>query len=131
MMEVKLINLTPHILRIFNIEDVEYNSKSKSFYLKRKDSYTIPLVLQPGNNIPRVNVTRDVVNTLNGIPVIESNYGEIKNNPESRDGVYYIVSAITANAFRKNNRKDILVPNQIVRDEHGNIIGCASFSSFV
>ena len=128
-MEVKLINLTPHILRIFDADDVEYNSKSKAFYLKKKNSYNIPIVLTPGNNIPRVQISRNETKKLNGIPVIESNYGEIKNYPQKEDGTYYIVSAITANAFRKENRNDILVPNQIVRDEHGQIIGCVSFSS--
>ena len=128
-MDVNLINLTPHILRIFEFDDVEYNAKSKSFYLKKKDKYNIPIILTPGNNIPRVKISRNEVYKLNGIPVIKNCYGEIKNDPIEIDGTYYIVSAITANAFRNKNRNDILVPNQIVRDERGQIIGCVSFSN--
>lgn len=38
---------------------------------------------------------------------------------------YYIVSRMVANALP--NRKDLLVPNELVRDDQGNIIGCRSF----
>tara|TARA_R100001082_G_C4359464_1_gene158596 strand:+ start:1658 stop:2071 length:414 start_codon:yes stop_codon:yes gene_type:complete len=52
-------------------------------------------------------------------------YGE-SNLPDYEEGVYYIVSALVANAYPE--RKDLLMVNDTVRDDDGRIIGCKSFA---
>ena len=52
-------------------------------------------------------------------------YGE-SNLPDYEEGVYYIVSALVANAYPE--RKDLLMVNETIRDDDGRIIGCKSFA---
>ena len=59
------------------------------------------------------------------VPLTKTNYGST-DLPEEKKDVYYIVSALVKNAFPE--RKDLLIPNEIVRDEHYNVLGCRSLS---
>jgi len=47
--------------------------------------------------------------------------GEIEGIPDKQEGVFLIVSPIVANALP--DRDDLLVPDILVRDGQGNIIG--------
>lgn len=59
------------------------------------------------------------------LPIKKIKYGKTENLPEQNNWAYYIVSSIV----KANNpdRKDLIVPNDFVRDDKGNIIGCKSF----
>ena len=57
------------------------------------------------------------------VPVVRKEFGEIINLPAPEEGTIYIVSAIVATAA---NRDDVVCPGNPVRDESGNIIGCAA-----
>lgn len=59
------------------------------------------------------------------VPLTWTKFGST-NLPEQQDDVYYIVSALVKNAFP--DRTDLLIPNEIVRDEGNNVIGCRSFA---
>ena len=48
--------------------------------------------------------------------------------PEQEDGVGLIVSLAVAQEFTE--RKDLFVPNEIIRDEKGRILGCKSLATF-
>lgn len=48
------------------------------------------------------------------------------NLPEEKDDVYYIVSTSVKNAFPE--RLDFIIPNEVVRDNNGMILGYRNFS---
>ena len=73
----------------------------------------------------RVSTKTEVVDSMAGcIPITETQFGEVENLPEYKEGIFYIVSQIVKNACP--DRKDLLVPNETVRDEKGHVKGCRS-----
>lgn len=83
------------------------------------------------HTFPSVSVARCTVKQANagdvfGIPVMKQEYGEVEGLPEEKEGVYYIVSFLVQDALP--DRKDLLVPANLVRDEKGIILGCTAFS---
>jgi len=76
---------------------------------------------------------RDIIKPGMDIPLYVNNFGEIEDLPENNDNCYIIVSRLVKSAMEKDSKyKDILdlyiVPEDIVRDKEGNIIGCKGFS---
>ena len=61
------------------------------------------------------------------IELIQVTSGEIVGLPEPKDGVFYIVSRLVAEASPK--RDDLVFPFGLVRDESGTVIGCRSLGS--
>ena len=100
---MKLVNLTPHPVRLIRADGSE-------------------LVIPPSGTVPRLReVVEDTGMRIDGIPVVRKGFGEIENLPEPQEGVFYIVSALVAQAAR--DRDDLLIPDDLVRDEEGKIIG--------
>ncbi len=73
----------------------------------------------------RCTVQREVAFDLDGIAVNRSVFGEVFGLPEQKAGVWLIVSRIVAEAAKRN---DLLVPDETVRDQRGQIVGCKSFA---
>lgn len=48
---------------------------------------------------------------VDGIPVVETKFGEITGLPEEKEGIYYIVSTIILNEGKKLGRKDLISPD--------------------
>ncbi len=105
----KIINLTPHDVVLIISEE-----RSVTF-----PSYA---AVRP---IPRVSSRTVSDGDIDGFPLTRTEYGEVENLPEPKDGVWYIVSAMVAG--RCPDRRDLVIPNEAVRDEKGRIIGCRSF----
>lgn len=103
---MKLINLTPHAITFVNEDETQI------------------LVVEPSGEIARVSVHTETVGEINGIPITTSVFGEVENLPDPQDGTIYIVSSLVAQ--RCNNRDDVFIPNESVRDDKGRIIGCRS-----
>ena len=59
------------------------------------------------------------------MPLTETSFGDVVDLPAPAPDTLYIVSRLVATAA---NRDDLVVPNGIVRDDNGNIIGCKSLS---
>jgi hypothetical protein len=106
-MTQQLINMTPHPI---NIVDVDKNNLM-----------TIPI---SGSQIRLSTTTVDTGIRVNGIAVTSTKFGQPVGLPELSEGVFYIVSAIVKSALP--NRKDLLVPAEMQRNDSGNIIGCLS-----
>jgi hypothetical protein len=102
-------NLTPHPLT-FLAEDGE----------------TVLTTIPPSGVIPRVREEHapDGTVPLGGveIPVSKIRYTEPEGLPAQEDGVFLVVSLITAQAAP--GRTDLLIPTGQVRGEGGRIIGC-------
>lgn len=105
-----LINLTPHAVTVI-IDD--------------QQQITIP----PSGQVARcteITESNGAVN-LDGfqIPVVKKRFGQVLNLPPKQEGVYYIVSLAVAQAAR---RDDLLIPDELVRDKNGVILGCRRFA---
>ena len=108
-----IINLTPHKI---NIMDEEGNV-IKVFESKGKARAA----------------QKDVeIGMLEGIPIIETTFGEIVDLPEYSQGTYYIVSAITAKVASLSGRstRDLLLPGKTVKNSNGQIIGCQALARY-
>ena len=98
-------NLTPHDVRVLN------------------DNTEVVVTLN-SEGIARVSSETQVVDTLNGVPITETVFGEVTGLPPETEGTYYIVSRMVASAA--SDRRDLLVPGLQVRDEQGRVVGCKS-----
>jgi hypothetical protein len=101
----RIINCTPHVI---NLVDQEGNL-----------IYTV----QPSGWVARCSVDKMQVGDISGIPVYRNVYGEVQNLPCGQDGYIFVVSQLVAQTL-KDHRDDLVVPDDLVRDQHGNIIGC-------
>ena len=57
---------------------------------------------------------------------MEKSFNEVEGLPEPQENTIYIVSALVAGAAK--DRDDLVIPNDIVRDDKGNIIGCKNLA---
>ena len=108
-----IINLTPHEISIVNEE---------GNVIKVFESAGVARAAQ-----------KDVeIGMLEGIPIIETEFGKPVNLPEYNQGTYYIVSAITAKAayLSGRNTQDLLLTAKTVRSGDGQIIGCQALAKY-
>lgn len=61
---------------------------------------------------------------INDISISKTVFGQPEGLPSFQEGIYYIVSQLVKNALP--DRKDLLVPAEVLRDDSGKIIGCQS-----
>ena len=108
-----IINLTPHKI---NIVDEEGN------VVKIFESSGVARAAQ--NDVQ--------IGMLEGIPIIETKFGEPVDLPEYNQGTYYIVSALTAKAasLSGRNTRDLLLTGKTVRNSDGQIIGCQALAKY-
>lgn len=104
------VNLTPHVITLVD------------------DHGNIIASIEPEAQPARCEVTRVVAFSAGGHPVNRTVFGSVYNLPDPVDGVWYITSRIVAEAV---TRKDVLVPDETVRDKDGKIVGCKSFATLV
>ena len=109
----KIINLTPHAVNIVNNDN------------------SVAITIEASGNVARCSQTINTVGNITvnsvAIPVSSSSYGEVVDLPAPQDNIYYIVSRLVMSACP--NRQDLLVPNDLVRDEAGRVIGCRSLAN--
>lgn len=103
---MKIVNLTPHDIHVLRSSG--------------------PITILSNGTSARVQAERIEIDQVNGIPIFNTTYKSIQALPEPLPDTVYIVSAIVAQAAK--DRDDLLVPDDLVRDEVGRIVGCRSFS---
>jgi len=104
---MELINLTPHPL-VFVREQGE------------------ELLLAPAGEPVRVEEQSREVGRLAGLPVKVKKFGALMGLPEPREGTYYVVSALAAQAAWAAGRIDVLAVGDPKRDPDGRIVGAAA-----
>lgn len=64
------------------------------------------------------------------VDVVSTSYGEPEDLPAPQDGIYYVVSILTAQAAKASGRtiEDLLITSDPVRGPDGKIIGCKKFA---
>lgn len=107
---MKIINATPHEVNV-HIGSNVVNFESKFNARCKQESYCV------GN----------IAHGEDYVPITETNFGQVEGLPEPEEGVYYIVSRLVMDAL-KNQRSDLLVPNDIIRNEKNQIVGCGSLA---
>lgn len=103
---MNIINLTPHDVNLLLEDDV---------------------IVFKSEGIARVQQKEVLDEYFDRVPIYKNKYGEVEGLPEEKDGVYYIVSFIVANAL-KDKRNDLLIVTKTERNEKGQIIGCYGFA---
>jgi len=105
---MNIVNLTPHSINIYN--------ENKEMVL------TVP----PSGQIARVGTAKNLVDTVDSIPMFETVVtGEPAGLPERQENTIFIVSGI----FRSNfDREDLYQPGELLRNEAGQPIGCIGLS---
>ena len=100
-----LVNLTSHVLNII-IENTTVN-------------------LETSGTVARVATKEETVGSVEGIPIVKTSFGEVEGIPMEEEGTFYVVSRLVLTA---SERKDLLAPGQLVRNQEGQPIGCKGLS---
>ena len=105
---MKIVNLTPHTV----VVAADFNSSRVEF---------------PSEGIARVTTSATKIDTVNGIEIVATTYGEVEGLPEPETGVVYLVSMVVGNVPAIKLRPDVLCPDTspqaAVRYPNGYIVG--------
>ena len=74
----------------------------------------------------RLSVKTVEAGTADGVKLVKTVFGKPEGLPEFEHGTWIIVSMVVKSALQE--RTDLIVPADVVRNESGQIIGCKSFS---
>lgn len=114
-MNKTVVNLTPHDVNLYvnNNKVVTYPAKYN------KDQQHL---------IPRCEPQSVQVGYLNNtIPMYQTVYGEVNNLPAQTENTVLIVSALVRT--KHPERKDLISPHGLVRDDKQRVIGCTGFDT--
>ncbi len=113
-MTVVIRNLTPHQVVVSPSGDL-----------------TQTLTLESEGSPSRVTVNRTVITYLQvdslAIPIHAVHYDGVPDLPDEVEGTFLVVSRLVAERFLK--RKDLLIPDELIRDDSGTVVACQSLSS--
>jgi hypothetical protein len=86
----------------------------------------------PSSGAARAIQEDAIVGELEGIPLVRSTFGAPTGLPEWEEGVFLIVSAMTAKAAQAAGRRidDLLLTSGAVRDAEGKIVGCTQLALY-
>jgi|688.fasta_scaffold1467787_1 hypothetical protein len=104
---MNVINTTPHGVTILSP-----NGEILNVYPKGDVQVRLSTTTEPCATLP------------DGTPTTKTRFGGASGLPEEKNDTMYIVSQMVQDALPE--RRDLLVPAQIVRDDKGTIIGCLS-----
>lgn len=113
MVNVQLINLTPHVVTLL-VGDEAIEFPSEGCARLGFDSKTKDMIRIQGDS-----------GVAYGFPIEDVNIGEAVGLPAPQEGKMYIVSQLLVNQLP--DRRDLVAPKQLVRDKANNVIGCRSF----
>ena len=103
----EFVNLTPHTICIMDREGAVIRE------------------IPPSGTVARVQTRTILAGEIDGIPVVEHTFGDVKGLPLPRRDTVYLVSSLVLSAVE--DREDVLAPDtsaeSVVRDEAGRIIG--------
>lgn len=112
---MKLVNLTTHEIVIFPARG------------------TTALTIPPSGIVARLSTRREQVNSITAdggflIPINRTVFGDISGLPESEEGTLYIASALLAQAVLTRGRKDVVMVDDTIRNDAGQIVGCRALA---
>lgn len=107
----QIINLTPHTIKVVNADNEVIREYPAS------------------GTLARVATIAKVVDTIDGIPVMETTFGDVTGLPDFQEGIVYLVSLVVAQAV---NRRDLICPDTgpTAYRENGLIVGIRNFTQY-
>ena len=132
---MKIKNLTPHAICIFTASKCVEQKKGNQTTLVLNDGEKPILIIEPENEIARVSsktIYTDPIE-INGVSIPQSKivFGEVEGLPvELEKDTLYIVSAITANAFKAHGHDttQLRLVADTIRNDQGQIVGALSLA---
>ena len=132
---MKIKNLTPHSICIFTASQCVEQKKGNYTTLILKAGEKPVLTIEPEKNIARVSsktIYTDPIE-INGVSIPQSKivFGKVEGLPvELEKDTLYIVSAITANAFKANGHDttQLRLVADTIRNDQGQIVGALSLA---
>ena len=108
---MRIVNLTPHEVKIV-------------------DGGNNVVAVFPSDGVARASQHDVLVDEINSIPVVKTEFGEVLGLPEPAEDTVFIVSRITVEVARARglNTDDLLITSGAVRDDQGRIIGCRALA---
>lgn len=104
------VNTTPHPVHVLDQDG--------------KIVLTVPPATQP----LRLGEVTEPIGQVDGVQIVRKTLGGAAQLPPPKAGVYYVVSLPVAQAVR---RADFVVPDDLVRDDQGRVVGCRRFAVIV
>lgn len=112
--ERKIVNLTPHAIRIYHPDTPDRIDDLACGLL-----YLIP---RSGTVARLATIDLGTWEYIEGVPIAGVGYGHAHDLPDKEAGVHYVVSL--ALALGQPHRDDLLVPYSEVRNADGTVVGC-------
>ena len=103
----EVINLTPHALNVL-LEDESIRT------------------IAPSGTVARVSTITEALAPVDGIPCVQSTFGEVIDLPSAENGKAFVVSRMVLAALP--DRSDLFAPGELVRDAEGKVVGCRGLS---
>jgi len=100
---MKIRNFTPHTVNLLGENEASFKSEG----------------------IARCATTSVKTGEIAGAPIFRTSFGEVTGLPEPKENVFIIVSGLVLSA--SSERKDLICPNDLIRDEKGRVVGCKSW----
>lgn len=128
---MRLVNLTPHTINIYQVTDlVEIGKPGSNQWALPYGDAPQPIRVIPSEGTPatapRVGVNHVPAGAVAGVPLFRAAFGEVYNLPAPVEGTIYIVSALVANAAP--DRKDLATVLGGVKDTAGRVCGCVGLA---
>jgi hypothetical protein len=114
---VRIVNLTPHPIRLYariGDEDIFITEFPPSGIVARCEE-----IVENGEPLC-------IDGCRHPVPVVAKRLGQVQDLPAPKYRTRYIVSLAVAQAAR--DRDDLLIPDDLVRDGQGRVIGCRRFA---
>lgn len=115
----KLVNLTSHPIHILGVDCKTVVLTIPSTGLVRLKANTVWVGTMGLNGMEGFDRF-----TNGGVRFTATEFSEPEGLPEPVEGTYLIVSQLVKTALP--NRKDLVVPAEVIRDTNNNIVGCRS-----
>ena len=124
---MSIINQTGKKVAMYAMDDVVAAGRNGGYYLRGKAE---PVEVYPSQGVARAICADKTVGRVEGHDLVEREYGPPRGLPAPQDGIYYIVSALVANAARQHGRpiNDLLLTSRQVRDMQDRVVGYAAFA---
>jgi hypothetical protein len=106
----RLVNLTPHEVKIYTPERIHNFAPNKHY------------------QVARVEMQTEQVGEVLGIPLYQTVFGEVINLPAPEENTMFIVSGLVLRAAK--HRDDLVAPDtgtNVVRDSEGRIAAVRGF----
>ncbi|WP_150243506.1 hypothetical protein [Nocardiopsis quinghaiensis] len=104
---MRVVNLTPHVVTVVDERSRVIRSWPEAAQPARVEAVRVPMGLE-----------------VAGVPLMAEKRTRA-NLPEPQEGVWFIVSSVVVCAHPE--RRDLLVPSDLVRDGSGVVTACRSF----